>query len=138
MKHKRIPIIDNYEHYVKKHKEYQGKEILVSEMNFCSYYNNKYAIVVWGPDAYLKEPHLHIIDNETMGNKVNAAYSLVTGKPIKQHGSVLSNVSNSILAIINRMIKYRNRESTIIMEWNMYNKQNQLPKKFKKIAKLTN
>jgi len=138
MKHKRIPIIDNYKHCPKKYRHCYGKEVFLSEMNFCSYYNNKYAIVVWGPDSYPKEPHIHIVDNETMGNKVNAAYSIITGKPIKQHGSVISPVSNSVLAIINRMIKYRTRENSIIMLWNMFNKQNQLSKKIKKISKLTN
>lgn len=135
-KHKRIPIIDNYEHYVKKYKEYQGKEILISDAEFFSYYNNKYAIMCWGPDPYQDDPHIHIVDNETMGNKVNGAYSIVTGKPVKQHGSVLGSVSNSVLAIINRMIKYGEREQHIIDYWNTFG--NKMDKKIKKIAKLTN
>lgn len=121
---KRIPIIE-YPQNDRVRKKYSGKEVFLSELEIVSYTKNRYAIAVWEPDADQSEPHFHIIDTETLGNKVNAAYSMITGKFIK-HGSVIEPVSNNILGIIPRMLKFKrsdySRWQNLIFEWNVGNK----------------
>lgn len=138
MKNKRTKIFDDYK-YPSKYKHCEGKEIYLSEMNFCSYQRNKYAIIVWGPDCYTDIPHIHIIDIKTFGNVINTAYSIIDGKPIIKHGSIINDkLPNKILPTINRMIQYSNRQDMIITMWNCFNKQNRINKKNYKIPKLSN
>lgn len=128
-------IIDDYNHIIKNKKRYIGKEMLLSEQGYCSdCKNNKYTVIIWGPDSKKDEPHIHIVDTETYGNKINAAYSLITGKPVEKHGSVISNVTNNILSIIYRML-LRNNWKFIITMWNSENNSSY---KIKKLPRFKN
>ena len=112
-----------------KYKQYKGKEILLSEQELCSYHKNKYGIMLWNEDSNKSEPHFHIIDNKTHGEKVNAAYSMIDGKFI-DHGSVISPVSNNVLRIIERMLKRKPSKNEpslwefIQFSWSLFNESN--------------
>ena len=128
-------IIDDYSSNIRNKKSLIGKEILLSEQGYCSNCNrNKYVIVIWGKDSYLDEPHIHMMDNQTNGNIINSAYSIVTGKPVKKHGSVINEIlPNKVLSIINRMIKRIDCKSIINM-WNLENGDNCKIKTFPKLS----
>ena len=120
----RIPIIheDDLWKFKKKIKSYTGKEILMSEMNICSYLRNKYLIIVWEKDTYQKEPHFHVIDKETFGNKINCAYSFSNGKTLPFHGSMIQkNLDSRIVSYINRMLRNKDRQDHILYMWNCFN-----------------
>lgn len=106
-------------------KGYEGKEIFESEMTYHSPTKNKYAIVTFAPDCYISEPHFHVIDTGTVGNKVNAAYSMITGKFIK-HGSVIKPLNSNVIGLMKRMLSYRYENETrwqvIMYYWNTFNK----------------
>ena len=70
----------------------------------------KLLIIVFRNDACQTNPHFHVVDFKTCGNRINAAYDLKTGRYML-HGSVIRPLSNKNLQIIQKILKTKPKDS---------------------------
>ena len=88
----------------------------------------KLLIVIFRNDACQTHPHFHVIDYATLGNRINAAYHIESGRYML-HGSVIRPLSSKNIKTINNLIRERSEEDNFEI-WkaikNIWNYENNL------------
>jgi len=112
---KTMRVIDNHNYDIdsKLLKPYRNSERLVLEQNqqqVIKRSDNTFLLTLfWMKDLVSYPPHFHIVDFETLGEKINSAYTLIDGKYF-HHGSCIAPLNDNDLQLLN--------ESFSIYSWN--------------------